>query len=239
MFDIKRIQQDFSKAAAQYDEYAHLQQHVLRRLVEWAAPLVPADALVLDAGCGTGQCAKLLEGRRFVQLDLSPAMCAIARRNGHSAVTGTIAALPFADGSFDAVISSLALQWLPDWRGAMQELKRVVKPGGVVAVSTFGAATLHELRESFAAIDGDAHVSPFADAQGWQKEIVTEHFADMGALMRALKAIGAANKLAGRRKGLTTRRRLQQVEAVYRERFVDKNGLRVTWEILYWIESCR
>lgn len=239
MFDTKRIQQDFSKAAAHYDNHAHLQQRVLRRLVEQVEPLVAPGALILDAGCGTGQCAGLLAGREFVQLDLSHAMCAVAARNGHDAITGTMEALPFADGVFDAVISSLALQWLPDWRQAMEELRRVLKPGGVLAVSTFAAATLHELRESFAAVDGAPHVSPFTDVQGWRSETIIEHFPDMQALMRALKVIGAANKLSGRRRGLTTRSRLQRVEEAYRERFADKNGLRATWEVLYWVELCQ
>jgi len=98
-------------------KHARLQQDVLRKLLTQAKPLFPANARILDAGSGTGQLAKeLAEGYNIVQLDLAYNMCLKSLENGNSAVNGTMESLPFADGSFDVVFSSLALQWLPDWQ---------------------------------------------------------------------------------------------------------------------------
>jgi len=235
MFDRHQIGQDFSRASAQYDAHAHLQQQVLRSLWSRLAPLVNEDSLILDAGCGTGQLAREVR-RNIVQLDIAPAMCARAVSQGIPAVNGTIAALPFAEHCFDAVFSSLALQWVEDWQAALQEMERVVKPGGVVAVSTFGANTLRELRESFASADAYPHVSSFIDGGAFERETVTEYVPDLAALMRHLKHIGARNKLSARRKSLFTKRQMQQVERYYRDRFGEKQGLPVTWEILYSVK---
>lgn len=237
MFDQRRIRQDFSRAAAQYDAHALLQQRVLARLFGRVDPFIAPDARILDAGCGTGQFAHILKRRDVVQVDVSAAMCAEASRHSEWVACADMAVLPFADGCFDAVFSSLALQWLPNVQAGLREFERVVKPGGVVAVSTFGASTLRELRASFAEVDDYPHVSPFIRPDiSWQKETVTEYFPDLRAIMQGLKAIGAGNKLAGRRKAMMPRGLMAQAEQFYREHFGADAGLPVTWEVLYRVE---
>lgn len=236
MFDTARIKQDFSKAAIAYNDNANLQIRVLRTLVAKIAPLLSPDAQLLDAGCGTGNLAELLPHAHITQLDISHAMCNEAKKNGKPTIAGTIETLPFADNHFDAAVSSLVLQWLPAHAQALKELTRVTKKGGVIAVSTLGAGTLKELRYSFAEIDAYPHVSPFVKATGeWQKEIITDYFPSFEAVVQNLKAIGASNKLTGRRKGLLTKRALQRAEHFYREQFANAAGFPVTWEVLYQV----
>jgi malonyl-CoA O-methyltransferase len=152
---------------------------------------------------------------------------------------GTIEMLPFGNAVFDAVISSLVLQWLPDPEAAMQELRRVARPGGLIAVSSFGANTLRELRLSFAEYDDYPHVSPFIVPDGsWEREVMTEYFPDLLSLMHALKIIGAGNKLDARRKAVMPPGALKKIEAFYRRHFgSDGRGLPVTWEVLYKVET--
>lgn len=232
MFDPQNVGKDFSNAADVYDEHAALQKRVLAQLAGQALPMLRPNSRILDAGCGTGGFARIASGHAVTQLDIASAMCRKAAQGGF-AVCGSVEFLPFADESFDAVLSSLVLQWVPHWRRAMDEMKRVLKPGGVLAVSSFGPATLTELKESFAAADRYSHVSSFIPSASFEKsEIVVEHYPDIFALMRHLKRIGARNKLMGRRRSLMTPSQMQRVARRYEERFGTAQGLPVTWEIL-------
>jgi ubiquinone/menaquinone biosynthesis C-methylase UbiE len=106
---------------------------------------------VLDVGCGTGtltMAAKRHVGAegRVVGIDASPEMIARARKKAARAGlditfdTATIEAMPFADGSFDVVVSSAMLHHLPDEtrRKGLQEVRRVLKPGGRMLAIDFG-----------------------------------------------------------------------------------------------------
>lgn len=97
---------------------------------------------ILDAGCGPGVYAQLLmnEGAVVVGFDRSPNMVALARErlSGKASIheADLREPLTFAgDGSFDAVLSSLALDYTPDWRPVFQEFYRVLRPGGVFVYS--------------------------------------------------------------------------------------------------------
>lgn len=101
-----------------------------------------AEQRILDAGCGAGaHAAALIERGAVVEgLDLSLGLLAIAHRRlgpGVSLRQGDLSQpLPYADGSFDAVLASLVLHYLPDWMPALREFRRVLVPGGRVVAST-------------------------------------------------------------------------------------------------------
>jgi trans-aconitate methyltransferase len=114
-----------------------------RRLAEpfLDALALPPGVAVLDAGCGTGALAAALAARdpsaRITGLDLSAAFvaAAVARVPGAAFRTGDITTLPDADAAYDAALSLLVLQFVPDRARAAAELARVTKPGGLVAVA--------------------------------------------------------------------------------------------------------
>lgn len=91
---------------------------------------------VLDAGAGTGAISRrVLADRpraRVTALDTCPEMLAIAAETGATVVEGDIAAMPFADSSFDVVVADWVLDVVPDARVAMLEMQRVLRPGGVL-----------------------------------------------------------------------------------------------------------
>ncbi|WP_415853512.1 class I SAM-dependent methyltransferase [Sinomonas sp. G460-2] len=96
---------------------------------------------ILDAGCGSGPLAAALiaKGAVVTGFDSSPTMIELARqRLGGSAdlrVADLSHPLPFADGSFDDVVSSLVLHYLEDWSAPLAELRRVLRPGGRLILS--------------------------------------------------------------------------------------------------------
>lgn len=119
-----------------------------RGLVEIAA-LRPGER-VLDVACGTGVVARLAaravgDGGTVAGLDVNPEMLAVARSVTPPDLTidwreASAEAMPFADGSFDAVLCQMGLQFVPDKQAALGEMRRVLAPGGRLALSVPGPA---------------------------------------------------------------------------------------------------
>jgi demethylmenaquinone methyltransferase/2-methoxy-6-polyprenyl-1,4-benzoquinol methylase len=132
----------FAPLGPTYDRYAAILS--LGQDPRWRRYLVTRiDAgvrdTVLDVATGTGAVARELLARKgctVVGLDQSPEMLGEARRRLPASVRlieGTADALPFADGSFDALTFTYLLRYVSDPAGTLQELTRVVKPGGTIA----------------------------------------------------------------------------------------------------------
>jgi malonyl-CoA O-methyltransferase len=99
---------------------------------------------ILDAGCGTGRYLELLREFRpslLAGIDLSPSMLTVAKSkpsgSGRDVLAATIDSVPFADGSFDFILSTLALDHLPDLAAAVRELSRVLRSQGSMIISLF------------------------------------------------------------------------------------------------------
>lgn len=117
---------------------------------EWAPLLVDAAGVgpgdrVLDVACGTGIVARTAatrtgDPRLVVGLDRAPAMLDVARRLLPEAEFrhGDAAALPFEDGSFDAVLCQAGLMFFPDPGVALAEMARVATPEGRVGIQVWG-----------------------------------------------------------------------------------------------------
>jgi demethylmenaquinone methyltransferase/2-methoxy-6-polyprenyl-1,4-benzoquinol methylase len=99
--------------------------------------VAPGDR-VLDVCCGTGDLAlaSVAEGGRVTGLDFSERMLERARRKSDAVewVEGDAVALPFPDGGFDAATVGFGVRNVPDLERALAELRRVLRPGGRVAI---------------------------------------------------------------------------------------------------------
>lgn len=105
---------------------------------------------VLEVGGGQGELAEHMQrelGADLAFLDLSPGMVELARARGIDARVGDAQELPFADGSFDAVVAAWMLYHVPDLDRALAEIARVLRPGGTLLAITNSAFHLRELRE--------------------------------------------------------------------------------------------
>jgi SAM-dependent methyltransferase len=129
--------------AAGYDSLSKvLLGSFYRSVAADVAAAAPPGGLVLDVGCGPGHLANRLandHGLEVTGMDLDPAMIERARVNAeHSVpaerrpafVVGSVAALPFADRSFDLVVSTLSMHHWADAATGQAEIDRVLRPGG-------------------------------------------------------------------------------------------------------------
>jgi SAM-dependent methyltransferase len=162
-------------------------------------------------------------------------------------------ALPFADGAFDLVVSGLALQLVNDLPGTLAQIRRVLRPDGLALVALVGGESLTELRQSWLAAEAETaggaspRVAPFVDVRDLgalaqragfampvvDADTVTVTYASPLAVMAELRAMGAGNVLAARRRVPTRRDTLMRAAEFYAQRFGDGAGrVRTTYEIL-------
>lgn len=142
-------------AAADWSQFAEPGQTPFYEAV-FDATGVGAGTRLLDAGCGAGLALQLAHGRgaTVTGLDASAGLLAVARQRVPSADLrqGELAELPYEDGSFDVVTAFNSVQYAADPVDALRELRRVVGPGGQVAVVTWAEAERCETRSVLAAV---------------------------------------------------------------------------------------
>jgi SAM-dependent methyltransferase len=163
-------------------------------------------------------------------------------------------ALPFRDASLDLVVSGLALQFVNDLPGVLVQIRRALKPDGLLLAALLGGETLTELRQSFASAESEVEggasprVAPFADLRelgallqraGFALPVtdvdrITVRYDTVFDLMHDLRRMGATNALSARRRTPLRRATLQRLAEIYAERFADGDGrLRATFEIVW------
>lgn len=137
----------FDRAAGYYDATRSLPDGVRDRVAAVLAGELAGRGLCLEIGVGTGRIALPLRDRGvpLVGVDLAAAMLERLRVNAGGrlpfpVIRGDATDLPLADSSLGAVLSSHVLHLVEDWRGAVDEVCRVLAPGGVMLVDFGGPA---------------------------------------------------------------------------------------------------
>ena len=250
----QRIRQAFDQAATNYDAAAEVQREISDRL---AAHLIQTgDNLnpdtILDAGGGTGYGARQLQAQwpdaEITLIDFAPRMLIAARAQLDAAmlICADIEHLPVADACFDLYWSSLAWQW-NDPQRCLVEARRVLKPGGVLAVATLGADNFPELRHAFADIDDYSHVLTIPaperlltdcqisgwKIQFWDQQPVRRYFPDLRTLLHSVKAVGA-REVDQRRPAPLSRSAWRALTARY-EALRESAGLPLTYNAVWLI----
>jgi len=178
----QKVARVYNLAAAGYDRPAlRFFPIVAERLVELAR--IRAGENVLDAGTGTGMAAfaaaeKVGPSGRVIGVDIGEEILHQALQKLDPGAQSPIAFLPgdmehleFPDQSFEAVLSASSLFFLPDMASGLNEWKRVLKPGGCIAVSGYGGSAFRPLSDLFEArirsygVQLAAPVRPFS----WQR----------------------------------------------------------------------
>jgi SAM-dependent methyltransferase len=162
--------------------------------------------------------------------------------------------LPFSPESLDLVVSGLAFQFVNDLPGVLTQIRRALRPDGLLLAAMIGGDTLTELRQSFAAAEAELEsgvsprVAPFADLRdvgallqraGFALPVtdvdrIVVRYASAFALMQDLKSMGATNVLVERRRIPTRRATLLRMAQIYGERFADSDGrIRATFDVIW------
>jgi ubiquinone/menaquinone biosynthesis C-methylase UbiE len=125
-----------------------IQEHVeIKRIMKYV--LLPPRCNILDIGCGTGNSSKLIKKyfkiKKINAVDIDKRMIAVAKRNNKDRAihfeVGDATRLRFKNNSFDAVFDIGVIHHIPQWKKCLQELKRVLKPGGQLIIEDISLET--------------------------------------------------------------------------------------------------
>ncbi len=162
--------------------------------------------------------------------------------------------IPLAPESLDLAVSGLAFQFVNDLPGVLAQIRRALKPDGLLLAAMIGGDTLTELRQSFAAAEAELEggvsprVAPFADLRDVGALLQRAGFAlpvtdvdravvrydNAFALMQDLRRMGATNILVERRRIPTRRATMLRMAQIYGERFADADGrIRATFDVIW------
>ena len=165
------------------------------------------------------------------------------------------AVVPFQSDSLDLIASLFALQNVNDLPGTLVQLRRALKPDGLLIGAMLGGDTLHELRsvmmEAETLCEGGVspRIAPFADVRAiggllqraglalpvTDNDSVTVRYDTLFDLVNDLRKMAATNPLAARRKQPLTHQTLIEAARLYAEQFSDADGrIRATFEIIWF-----
>ncbi len=257
LFDRALHRKRLDRAAAGFGEADFLQRRAAVDIVERLEPILQDFPRAVDLSARAGAFRAALAdsaaaGRvgLLVEADLSAAM--LAGRGGPRVALDE-ERLPLAAGSVDLIVSTLGLHWTNDVIGALVQIRRALKPGGLFIGALLGGSTLTELRQALTEAEAEllggagSRVSPFADSRDaaglLQRAGFVEPVADVDRVMVSyahpmklladLRQMGETNVLAERHPRALTRALLARAFAIYAERFAGPDGrVTATFEIV-------
>jgi SAM-dependent methyltransferase len=241
-FLMERVAQDLSDRLAT----------VLRRF-ELAVDLGTPTNAVCRALARTGRIGTIVAANAFAgslpERTQSEGFCA-----GCLAISADEESLPFRDASLELLVSAFSLQFVNDLPGTLIQIRRALKPDGLLLAAFAGGDTLLELRQSFAIAEAEIEdgisprIIPLVDVReagallqraGFALPVtdldrVTVRYESPMALMRDLRSMGATNPMIERTRRPLKRATLRRMTEIYAERFADADDrIRATFEIVW------
>lgn len=161
--------------------------------------------------------------------------------------------LPLAESSLDVVINALALHWANDPVGQLVQMRRALRPDGLMIATMFGGETLHELRSALAEAETEIEggLSPRVAPMGEIRElggliqragmalpvadsvVLNVTYETPLHLMHDLRAMGETNVMLARRKTPTRRETLLKAMEIYTHNFATDGRINATFEVLF------
>lgn len=240
--------------AAEADAHDFLLRHVAEDLAQRLALVRRHFPLAVNLGAHHGVISRRLRalGSIDVLIDVERSGKLLAQCDGPR-ILGDEEWLPFQAGSIDLVVSGLALHYVNDLPGTLIQIRRALKPDGLMLAALLGGRTLHELREALtqaeAELEGGAspRIAPFADVRDLggllqradfalpvaDADTLTVTYETPFALMQELRRMGAGNVLTERRRTPLRRATLLRAAEIYAQRYGARNGrIEATFEVI-------
>jgi SAM-dependent methyltransferase len=216
---------------------------LVERRFDKAVELFGATGVVAQAALATGKIGDL----ERVETDAAMLL-------GTPGSATSFESVPLAPQSVNLILSPLSLHLTNDTPGMLIQMRRALKPDGLLLAAIPGAGTLAELRDVLLAAETEIYggasprVVPFADIRdvgslmqrsGFALPVIDEEsftvrYDHIFALMRDLKAMGMANPLIGRNRRPVSRRFFMRAAELYAERYADPDGrIRATFSIIF------
>jgi NADH dehydrogenase [ubiquinone] 1 alpha subcomplex assembly factor 5 len=217
-----------------------LRREAMERLAECLEDIARIFPLALHLGAHTSALKEILRGRggieRLVGYDMAEGL--------KPDVVGDEELLPFAENSFDLILSGLSLHHVNDLPGTLIQARRALKPKGAFIAILPGASSLKELRASVTGAAAERNfplsprISPFVEVRDAGALLMRAGFAlpvadsdtarvdydNAAALMRELHGAGEGNVLAAQHRGLTTPAQLFAIAGHYDAHYARAQG---------------
>lgn len=255
IFDRDLVRRRRNRMAARARDCDFLLHRVADDFAERLSLIKRTFPVALDVGAHHGvitrRIAALASVGSVVSMDLSEAL--VGGLPQGLRLVASEEALPFAEGSLDLVFSGLSLQLVNDLPGALIQMRRALRPDGLLLASLLGGSTLMELRQAFLEAEAEERggvsprVAPFPDVRDMGRllqragfalpvtdtDVVTVTYASPLALMTEVKAMGASNMLLDRSRVPMTRQLLSRASEIYARKFGTASGrVSATFEII-------
>ncbi len=276
--DKVKIARSFSRAASSYDSAAYFQRDMGLDLLSMLPKTLNegGNYCCLDLGCGTGYFHQHLisqykdinyigvdiaEGMlnffqqtlndNFSNVDVNADLSDDASNNrllNDFLICADAENLSMKNETVDIVFSNMAVQWSENLPVLFTELNRILKPGGIIGLTTLGPQTLIELKQSWEKVDKHVHVNHFFPLERWADAIHQSglkievqrvlhpklQFDSVRQLLKELKLIGAHNVNKGQPQGLFGKKYLNAMYSAY-EAFNINGFFPASYEVYFFV----
>lgn len=255
LFDRSLLRRRRARFASEIGEREFLIAHVAREIADRVGLMLREFPRALDLGAYHGLLGCTVGALPSVgEVAYAESVFDYAARCPKPRVVCDEDLLPFKDGSFNLIVSGLALHRVNDLPGSLIQIRRALKPDGLFIGAALGAQALMELRECLLEaeeeIEGGAspRVSPFGDVRAYgallqraglalpvaDAEDLNVTYASPRDLMREIRSLGGGNVLLARSKAPLQRRTLLRAEDIYRARFGTADGkIKATFQFVF------
>ena len=251
------VRRTFARAGDGDPEFARVMRAARDALLDRLDDIRLAPGRIVDLGAGTGATARGLarrfRGAHVVSVD---PVVSLLRHAGsraprwlsrHRHVAAEAERLPLSSHSMDLILSNVAMPWFDPVDHALAECLRVLRPGGLLLLSTLGSGTLKELAFAWSGGCEPHRMHPFADMHVLGDALVHAGFADVvmdvqrirlqapdfWRLCRVLSRSGGSGVLSARRRGLSAVETFRAAAARYESLRGPDGALPVSVELVF------